>query len=136
MASSVSSGQARVDDLCEEYWIDHALAPLVIVSRGRLAGDDFLDWAPFALQSRDVVSHRHEHVAVLDQLAAAARSAMPRHDQRSSGHLRDTLVRCANGPVDAFAMALVDERVNAIPPDIAERQDVGLREVDREIIET
>ncbi len=58
---------------------------------------------------------------------------MTRNHNCVVGRHSDVVFRRANGPVDAAASHIVDERIDAVPEGVTSLQDVSFGEIDRHV---
>src|SRR5260370_40962835 len=85
------------------------------------------------LERSHILPNAHEHVAVLSELGFVAHWAMPWDDDCLAGDDRETILGRANHSINAATCRIVNERVESVPPSVADLKNVGFFEVHRDV---
>src|ERR1700754_4052390 len=113
-----------VRDAGEEVRIDHEVAVSPVVLGRGLGSDDFIPRFTLLLQRRHVVSDTGQHVAEGLQVRLGSHGPVPWNDHGLVADLGQDRIEHAHHAADAPAVFVVDERIDAVPEQIAEEDHV------------
>src|ERR1700744_908722 len=113
---------------------DQELSPLRVEVGCRSGGDGLVQRSALLLESGYIFANCHQHFAKLCEARPVADRSMSRNDDRLiAGERGEGFFGRANLPIYAAAGGVVDKRVNAVPPDVPNLNDVGIWEVNPKI---
>ena len=122
----LAASDARVNEHGECFAIDHETSPLLVISGRGPGRDDFNERFALPFQCGHLVTHGHEHVAKFDQPGFVADWAMARNNDDFVSNSCNVGLRGTDRTVNASAGVVVDEGKIAVPPGVADVQDVPL----------
>lgn len=120
-----------INELRQEGRGDNELTPFLIKGSRWVRRDDFLERPLLPLQRANPVADRDEHIVVIPALRPAAYGTSVSGDNNCLVVcIRQDRFNRADRAIDASTGRVVDERIDAVPVDVAGMQHIRFRESD------